>query len=549
MANVASLAGSGPTNLSQRADSSAQDEAALREAFRRDPTSVPAAKALASFYTGAQSWGSAQAVLEEALRHHPAQSELRTELATVLAAQRKYKEAQAALHLVTPPTAPAARVRYFRLAASIHSGLGESEAAARSMEEALQILPHDEELRLLTSAAEAEAKDWTACLRNVAPLHAAHPTPLSGILLLQAQLGTNSPYQSTLDGLHSMNLPPNQEIQLRRRTAAILAAADKHAEAEAELREALKLQDGRDEALAYDLAVEQDASGHFTDALATLESIRSNHDSAEVEDLIGDVDEHMGDRAASIQRHRDAISLAPQDERYALALGGELLKYRAYEDALSVFQQAARRFPTSARAFAGLGMSNYLLENYEESASAFLRADQLDGNSGRAIAYLASTQLEIPTGPLPAAIDAICGFATRHPADGASAAWCGALLFRKAFLSDDKAAAPDVIRRLRLATRLAPGNSVANCSLGHALEWTSQWAEARRSLEVCVRLRPDSAEDHYRLRQVYLALGLTQAAAEQADLTVKANTQENPNPIKNQFVQELAGPSDVGRVK
>ena len=134
----------------------------------------------------------------------------------------------------------------------------------------------------------------------------------------------------------------------------------------------------------------------------------------------------------------------------------------------------------------GLGTANYFLEKYDDSVAAFLRADKLDGGSGRAISYLGATQVDSAAGPVPAAVDAICSRADSHATESAAVTWCGAVLFRKAFLAGDQAAAPAAIRRLRVAVKLAPDEPVANCTLGYALEWTEQMTEARRWLEICV---------------------------------------------------------------
>ena len=87
--------------------------------------------------------------------------------------------------------------------------------------------------------------------------------------------------------------------------------------------------------------------------------------------------------------------------------------------------------------------------------------------------------------------------------------------------------------------RQRPDDAVASCSLGEALEWTQQLAEARHWLEICVRLRPQSTEAHYRLSRVYLGLGLKQAAAEQAALIDTANPQSDQREsIANTFADE-----------
>jgi tetratricopeptide (TPR) repeat protein len=517
-------------------------EREFHEALRFHPKSYPAELALGTFYINAGSLAAAEKLLDEAVRDRPTLSQARAQLALVLARERKYAEAEANIRMVPPPADPVKRVRYFRLAASIHSGLGDSLAAAHAMEEALHVMPKDEELQLVASVAEAEAREWQSCIRNVAPLYRRHPTPQSGLVLLRAQLASHADFLSTLRSLRNLSLPEDQDLELRVRSAEMLASADKDEQAVEELQEALKIAGGGDETLLYNLAVEQYGAGQYDNALTTLESLRAQKDSAEVEDLIGDSEEQKGNFASAVHSHQNAIDMAPQEERYRLSLGAELLAYKSYEPAALVFQKAAELFPNSVRIYVGLGMAYYFLEKYEDSVDAFLRADKLDGGSARAMSYLGATQVVSPTGPLPAAVNAICGRADSTAAEATTVVWCAALTFRKAYLAGNQSSAPDVIRRLRVAAKLAPDDPVANCSLGQALAWTEQLAAARHWLEVCVRLRPDSAEDHYRLSRVYQGLGLKQAAAEQADLIDKTNPEQDQQlEIAKKFAREMLG--------
>lgn len=522
-----------------------QAEQQLSEALRLHPESSSAALALAGFYVAHGSLASAEEVLDEALKQHPKLTEAHLQLALVLARQHRYKEAQTHIALVPPPVEPSARVGYFRLVASIDSGLGDSRGAAHAIEEALQVTPADKQLQLIAAVAEAEAGEWTACMRNVAPLYQEHPSPRSGLILLQAELGSHTDFRPTLQSLRALSLPADQELELRTGTAELLASADQHLEAIAELQQALRIAGPSDETLLYNLAVEQYSARQFDKTFATLTSLRAQNDSAEIEDLIGDVEEQNGDRAAAIHSHESAIALAPQEERFRLSLGAELLKYQEYQAAVSVFQQAAELFPKSARIYVGLGMARYFMEKYDDSVADFLRADELDGGAGPALNYLAATQVDNPAGPVPAAVDAICSRASSSKAGAAAVTWCSVLLFRKAYLTDNQAAAPEIIRRLRSSAKLMPGDPTATCTLGQALAWTEQLVEARHWLEICVRLRPNSTEAHYRLSRVYLGLGMKQAAAEQAELIDSANAEHDQHQaMVNAFADEMLVPGD-----
>ena len=522
-------------------------EEEFREALSRSPASSAAALALGGFYLATGSLASAEQVLLEATHRNPRAMAIREQLATVLAGEHKYAEANTQLCLVPPPAASEDRVRYFRLAASIHSGLGDSRAAAEAIEKALQAKPSDAGLQLIAAFAEAEAGEWSACLKHVTPIFERHPASNSGILLLRAQLASHKDFTPTLQALRNLDLTDQQKLQLRIRSAEVLAAYDQHRSAVAELEGALKLAGGENDTLLYNLAVEQFSAGQSDQAFSTLAPLQAQNDSAEIEDLLGDIEEEKGDAPAAIQSHEAAVKLDPRQEKYRLSLGAELLKYGRYESAAAVFQKATELAPNSARIYVGLGMADYFMEKYDESVAAFLRADQLDGGSGRALNYLGATQLDSSAGPTPTAVSAICRRPDAGDAKPATDTWCSALRFRQAYLAGDRSAVPDIIRSLRAAATLAPGNPVANCELGRALEWTGQLADARRCLEICVRLKPDSTEDRYHLSRVYQGLGLKQAAAEQAALIDKASgAQDQDHALAQQFAHEVLGSSKPG---
>jgi predicted Zn-dependent protease len=520
-------------------------ETVLREGVRVSPGSAEAEMALGAFYIKTRSLDAAERTLREAVRQHPELNESRVQLALVLALQHKYEDADSNIRLVSPPADPNARILYYRLAGSIYSGLGDMRAAAHATEQALQAAPTDPQLQLAASIAEAEASEWESCLRNVIPLYKSHPGAASGLVLLQAQLATHQDFSSTLSSLRSLDLPQEQALELRVRTANILAVAEKHDAAVDELQGALKLQRVDDDTLLYDLAVEQYRAHQLDGALSTLASLHQRKDSAAIEDLSGDIEEQKGDSVAAVHSYQNAISLNPQEEQYRLSLGAELLKYHTYEPAVLVFRQAAELFPKSTRIYVGLGMAYFLQGNYDESVSAFLRADALDRGSSQIINYLGETQMRRPGGPDLTAMNSICGYAEAQNPTAASVTWCAALRFQRAYIDGNQASAAEIIKRLHSAVSLSPSDPAANCSLGHVLEWTAQLTEARHWLETCVALRPGSAEDHFRLSRVYQRLGFAQLAKQEAELTEKASVSEDQrDAITKSFIYEMQAQPD-----
>ena len=266
----------------------------LQSTIAAHPENTGARLALANLYAESHRMDKAEQLLNDTIHGHPDLTAGHAELALVLAMEHKYAEAKTQIRMVPPPAETNARIRYFRLVASISSGMGDSHAAAHAMEEALRVLPANEDLQLLTSVTEAEAGEWQACIRNVAPLYAKHPASTSGLLLLRAQLASQADFLPTLQSLRTLDLPENQMLELRARSGELLAAAEKDGEAAEEFRQALRIAGGQDETLLYNLAVEQYRIQQFDEALGTLTSLRAQKDSAELEGLSGDIEEQKG---------------------------------------------------------------------------------------------------------------------------------------------------------------------------------------------------------------------------------------------------------------
>ena len=219
-----------------------QAEQEFQQALRLHPESSSAALALAAFYIAHGRLAAAEQLLEETLRQHPTLTEAHRQLALVLAQQHKYREARANITLVPAPADPDARVRYFRLIASIDSGLGDSHAAAHAIEKPCTWLPGTKNCNLSRQLPKTEAGEWTACIRNIEPLYKKHPNPRNGLVLLRAELASHTDFAPTLESFRTLKLPADQEFELRVHAAELLASADRHREAVDQLQQALKLE-------------------------------------------------------------------------------------------------------------------------------------------------------------------------------------------------------------------------------------------------------------------------------------------------------------------
>jgi Flp pilus assembly protein TadD len=524
----------------------ARAETEFRSALKVAPNDLQAIMALGSLYDQSGQLEKAEPLFARAAKLAQNAAAIRLAWATVLARLHRYSEAEAALSGVAPPAPLEQRIAYHRLKASTAMGLGKKGTAAAEMEQALRASPQQGDLQLATGVAEAQAGNWARANELLQPLFLQTRDPRTGLFLLEAQIATRRDFQSTLAALRQAKLTSDQELDLHIRLGETLSRHGVDAEAAREFEQAVALSPDQPD-LLYDLALAQFRAGKFDEAFATTQKAKAKGDNAELEDLIGDVEEQRGDSLAAVRSYQGAVALAPTQEDYHLSLGLELVRHKSFEPALLVFQQAADLFPTSARLHMALGMTYFLMGRYADATRTLLRATDLGPDPTLAFEYLGETLSYGTESPRPDALKKLCDYSDAHPRESKLAAYCGALLFRKAYAAGETSEAPKIIDRLEKVARLSPRDPTPPCQLGKAYEWVGRWPEALREWQECARLQPDSSEAHYRLARLYQRLGEKDQARKEMELQAAAAHQlaketESRDANLKTFVYELRNP-------
>jgi len=417
-----------------------------------------------------------------------------------LAKTHRYAEAAAVIRRVGPPEDRLQRIGFFRLRASIESGLGHSAAAAADMEAATRLAPENLELKIA-----------------------------AGLARLEAQIESHTDPAPTLGRLRSFLLTPAQQLDLRLHTGEILSRAGLFREAANDLAEASRLAPDRAD-IHFNLALARYHNGEWDAALTSAERAKFLNDSGSVESLLGDIQEKRGDALAAARGYQAAVTLEPNVEDHRLALATELLKHQTFDAAIVVLEQTEGLFQQSVRVRVLLALTYYFVDRSQDSIRTLLEATRLDTTDILATRYLGEITLQDSAVPDPAAVTQICSFADKHPASEAADSLCGGALLRVAEDNADSSRREEILHRLRHAVAIAPSDPVAACQFGKALEWSERWREARTQMEKCVRLDPDSPESHYRMARIYRRLGLTTLASEQTaaqQQAAKRQTEEN----------------------
>jgi len=493
-------------------------EAEFQRVLQITPNNYFALAALAGLHDRAGHPEKAEPMLARAVKLSHGTRQTRTQWAAVLARLHRYKEAESALAGLPPPSSREERIAFYRLKGSVALGLGNPSAAAAEMEKALLLKPNDVGLNVATAAAEVHSNNWQRAARLVGPAYSLNHDPGIGLVLLEAQLGGSDDVKQTLESLRATSLPPEETAALHQRIAEVLTTYGQFSESIEDFKKAAELEPERAD-LAFNLALAQFKAGHLGEALVSADKCREVGDSADLEDLLGDIQEGRGDNLAAVRSYQAAVALAPAEEKYRVSLAVELIRHKSFEAAKVVLKQAEELLPSSWRIQLALGMVEFFAGSDEQASRILVHAADLAPEPFTALGYLGDIQMDQAAVPDPVALDRLCQYADHHPKEGKMQFYCGALTLKRDYTSGDRAHIDDIVRRLQAAANLLPkDNAPSHCELGKIYSWVEQWARARQEMEVCARMDTDLAESHYHLAKIYQHIGQPERARQEMKL-------------------------------
>src|SRR5260221_4964213 len=100
-----------------------------------------------------------------------------------------------------------------------------------------------------------------------------------------------------------------------------------------------------------------------------------------------DVEEKYGKFVDAANQYDIAAHLDPS-EGNLFDWGSELLLHRTLDPAITIFEKAAERYPTSARMAIGLGIAYYSRGNYDNAVKSLLHAADLTPADPRVYPFL-----------------------------------------------------------------------------------------------------------------------------------------------------------------
>jgi tetratricopeptide (TPR) repeat protein len=262
----------------------------------------------------------------------------------------------------------------------------------------------------------------------------------------------------------------------------------------------------------YDLAVGYLQAKRLDAAGDQVRRMLADKETAELDNLMGDIAVEAGDRRAAAVGYQLAARLEPTED-HLYDWGDNLLHLGAHADAADVFTAGLRRFPMSSRLHLGFGIAQYARGQHEDAVRSFCRAADIDPDDERPYGFLGEMYGVSPgqSGEISARL---ARFVERFP-DRASGHFFYAMSLWKGAGEVDFARVEPLLRR---AVALDGTHARARLQLGILLSEQRRWREAIPELQRAVALAPESPQGHFRLAHAYRRNG--QAALADEELAI-----------------------------
>lgn len=267
---------------------------------------------------------------------------------------------------------------------------------------------------------------------------------------------------------------------------------------------------------SYDLALALIVTKDLAGARRLVGAMLARQDRGELHNLLGDVEEASGDFDTAAREYEKAARLDPS-EKNLFDLGSDLLRHKATEPALTVFQYAAPLFPKSARMQIGYGIALYSSGQYKQAVETLCRAVDLDPKDTKALSFLGG-MYDVAPELSDEVTRRLAHFVELYPRS-AAANYYYALSLRRRNLEPGLGANEQKVEALlKKAVALDPKFADAHYQLGLLYTDEEQIKPAIRELEAAVRLRPELKNAHYRLSRLYAQEGRADLAQKEIEI-------------------------------
>jgi tetratricopeptide (TPR) repeat protein len=368
------------------------------------------------------------------------------------------------------------------------------EALSREVPESFEV---HELLGLVYSAQSQDAKA-SAHLEKAVRLKPDSASARMNLAINLVQLGKLQPAEAEFK--KALDLEP-QNYDANHNLGELYVRAGKVAAATTYLEQAQRINPAAYDN-GYDLALAYIVTNRLPDARQLLQNLLKQKDSAELHNLLAEVEEKDGKFVDAANQYELAAHLDPS-EGNLFDWGSELLLHRTLDPAITIFEKAAERYPNSPRMAIGLGIAYYSRGNYDNAVKSLLhsprQADDVIARFRR--------------------------FAEQQPNNGRAQYYYAMSLWKGKRAQDSSLDLARIGGLLKKAIALDPSLAEAHLQLGSLRSDQQKYADAIPEYKRALELNSDLADAHYRLGQAYVHTGEKEKAQEQLQVYKKLREQ------------------------
>ena len=265
----------------------------------------------------------------------------------------------------------------------------------------------------------------------------------------------------------------------------------------------------------YDLSLAYIVTGHLADARKLIHNLLQQKNTAELHNLLAQVEEKDGQFVAAANEYEVAAHMDPSESNL-FDWGSELLVHRTLEPAITVFQQAVERYPSSPRLLIALGMALYSRGNYDDAVKSLLKASDLAPADPRCYFFLSRAYDSSPS-QADDVIERFRRFAELQPKDAHAQYYYAMSLWKGKRAQDPTVDLRQVESLLEKSIALDATLAEAHLQLGNLYSDRGNFAVAIPEYQRTLELNSDLADAHYRLGQAYVRTGDKTRAQEQLE--------------------------------
>jgi len=258
---------------------------------------------------------------------------------------------------------------------------------------------------------------------------------------------------------------------------------------------------------AYQQALAHATAGEYERAQTDIRTLlarqdRSGQEQAALHNLLGEVEEKMGNPLEAVREYQRAAELDPSEPNL-FDWAAELLTHRAFEPAVEVFARGNRMFPGSVRMLSGLSVAGYARGSYDEAAQRLCQASDLNPVDPNPYLLMGRMQA-VDSMQSECMVERLARFVRLEP-ENAIANYTYALsLFReRREASEDAGNLAHVESLLEKAVRLDPKLGPAYLQLGILYSERGDFPKAIAAYQKAIEANPGLEEAHFRLAQAY----------------------------------------------